>query len=213
MIYIYYTYISEEHHENLMKNELIKFSSNFQEKIKKYRRWQDGQLSLMGRLLLFKGIQEVYNLDYSDKKICYTKFNKPYFLDDSVQFNISHSGDIVICAFTKDTEIGIDIEKISSIEIDDFEPQFSKNEWDKIMNSNHSKETFFDYWSQKEAIIKAHGQGLSIPLKSFEIKENKTTINNDIFYLKKVNIDNHYKSYISQKESIQKIKVKEIKIQ
>ena len=77
MIYIYYAYISEENHENLLENEISRFSFDFQEKIKRYRRWQDAQLSLLGRILLLKGIKENYNQDYQNKKIQYTKYNKP----------------------------------------------------------------------------------------------------------------------------------------
>lgn len=200
MIYIYYTYISEEKHESLIKNELLKFPLDFQEKIKKYRRWQDAQLSLSGRLLLLQGIQEVYNLDYSDKNISYTKFNKPYFHNDFIHFNISHSGDIVICAIAKENEVGIDIEKISNIEILDFEKQFATNEWANIINSNAREETFFEFWAQKEAVIKAHGYGLTIPLQSFEILEDKTIINKEVYHLKELEIDEQYKCFISSKQ-------------
>lgn len=194
-----------------MKNELLKFSSDFQEKIKKYRRWQDAQLSLMGRSMLLKGIQENYNLDYSNKEISYTKFNKPYFHNHSIHFNISHSDDIVVCAITRKAEIGIDIEKISNIEILDFEAQFTDREWAKIINSNQSEITFFEYWAQKEAVIKSHGHGLTIPLKSFEISENETIINGEKFYLKEIKIDEQYKCYLSTKEYFENIKIKQIK--
>ncbi|QYS89919.1 4'-phosphopantetheinyl transferase superfamily protein [Flavobacterium davisii] len=200
MTHIYYAYISEEYHENFLKNELVKFPTVFQEKIKEYRKWQDAQLSLSGRVLLLQGIQEVYNLDYSDKEVCYTKFNKPYFLNDSIHFNISHSGDIVICAIAKENEVGIDIEKISNIEIVDFEKQFTTNEWAKIINSNAREETFFEFWAQKEAVIKAHGYGLTIPLQSFEILDNKTIINEEIYHLKELKIDEEYKCFISTKQ-------------
>jgi 4'-phosphopantetheinyl transferase len=194
-----------------MKNELVKFSSDFQDKVKKYRRWEDAQLSLKGRLLLLQGIQEVYNLDYSDQKIGYTKFNKPYFHDNSIHFNISHSGEIVICAFSKENEIGIDIEKVNDIDILDFEAQFTDSEWTRILTSNKSKETFFEHWAQKEAVIKSHGNGLSIPLKSFGISEKKTIINNENFYLKEIKVDNQYKCYLSLKENFDKITIKQIK--
>ena len=193
-----------------MRNDLRKFPLDFQEKIKRYKRWQDAQLSLMGRLLLLRGIQEIYNLDYTNKTIFYTEYNKPYFNQDSIHFNISHSGNRVICAITKRSEVGIDIEKISNIEIDDFEAQFSRNEWSKITHSSNQKKTFFDYWAQKEAVIKSHGHGLTIPLKSFEISENTTIINNQKFYLNEIKIDEEYKCYLSLKLSVDEIYIKQI---
>lgn len=210
MIYIYYSNISKENHENLLKNELVKFPTDFQEKIKRYRRWQDAQLSLFGRILLLRGIKEIYNQDYQDNEIQYTKYNKPYFEDDLIHFNISHSGNIIVCAITDKSEIGIDIEIITNIEIGDFKSQFTENEWNKIVLSNNKKEAFFDYWTQKEAVVKAYGYGLTIPLKSFEILENKTIINNEKFYLQELKIDTKYKCYLSLKVDFSEVLVKEI---
>jgi 4'-phosphopantetheinyl transferase len=193
-----------------MKNELMRFTSDFQDKIKRYKRWQDAQSSLLGRLLLLKGIQEIYQLDYTEKEISYTKFNKPFFVDDSIHFNISHSGSIVVCAITKKSALGIDIEKITTNEIEDFESQFSQKEWEKIISSENPKEAFFDYWAQKEAVIKSHGHGLTIPLKSFEILKNETIINDEKFYLRELKIDNEYKCYLSLNENFDDIKIKQI---
>ena len=212
MIYIYYSYLSEENHESLLKNDLPKFSADYQEKIKRYRRWQDAQLSLLGRILLFKGIEEIYKQKPHDKVIQHTKYNKPYFDDDLIQFNISHSGGIVVCALSDEHEIGIDIEIVTDIEIDDFKFQMTEKEWDKIIISSNKKDSFFDYWTQKEAVIKAHGHGLTIPLKSFEILDNTTKIKGEKFFLKEIKIDKKYKCYISLKTDISEISLKKYNI-
>ncbi|WP_428229045.1 hypothetical protein [Flavobacterium sp.] len=68
--------MSEENHENLLQNELSKFPFDFVKKIKKYKMWQDVQLSLLGRILLFRGIKEQYNIDLEEKDICYNAYNK-----------------------------------------------------------------------------------------------------------------------------------------
>ena len=73
-------------------------------------------------------------------------------------------------------DIGIDIEKIEPIKISDFKSQMTNNEWESVNNSKDTERSFFCYWSQKEAVIKTHGKGLTIPLKSFEVQNNKTTI-------------------------------------
>lgn len=212
MIHIYYSNIAEENHKDLLKNELVKFSIDFQNKIKRYRRWQDAQLSLLGRILLLKGINEIYNHDYQHKEIHYTKYNKPYFKDDFIQFNISHSGNIVVCAISDKSEIGIDIEMISDIEINDFKSQLTDNEMNKISLSNNKSDAFFEYWAQKEAVIKSHGHGLTIPLKSFEILENAAIINNEKLYLQEIKIDSQYKCYLSLKECISEVSIKQIQI-
>ena len=208
MIYVYYSYLSEENHESLLKDHLPKFSADFQQKIKKYRRWQDAQLSLMGRVLLFNGIEEIKKADLRDKEIKYTKFSKPYFEEDSVNFNISHSGEIVICAFCNEYEIGVDIEVITDMKINDFKFQMTESEWKRISLSKNKNNAFFDYWTQKEAVMKAYGQGLSMPLKSFEIFENTTNIKDEKFYLKEIEIDEYYKCYVSLNAHIDNVVLK-----
>ncbi|WP_337966365.1 4'-phosphopantetheinyl transferase superfamily protein [uncultured Flavobacterium sp.] len=208
MIYIYYSYLSEENHESLLKNNLHHFSEEYQNKIRRFRRWQDAQLSLLGRILLFEGIKEVGLFCPADKEIKFTKYNKPFFEDNLIQFNISHSGEIVVCALSLKNEIGIDIEIISDVTIDDFKFQMTENEWSEIINSNNKKSSFFSYWTQKEAVIKAHGHGLTIPLKSFEITEDSTIINGEKFYLKEIKIDEKYKCTVSLKTNFNEVVLK-----
>ena len=88
MIYIYYSYLSEENHESLLKNDLPQFPADYQEKINRFQRWQDAQLSLLGRILLFKGVKETYKQKPEAKEIIQTLYNKPYFEDNSVLFNM-----------------------------------------------------------------------------------------------------------------------------
>ena len=132
-----------------------------------------------------------------EQRINYTSFNKPYFINDSLKFNISHSGEIAVCAFSEHSEIGIDIEIMSDIQVNDFKDQMTEYEWKEIMRSDNSQEAFFTYWARKEAVIKAHGEGLSITLKSFEIISNRTILNEELFYVKEIGIEQGYKCFIS----------------
>lgn len=199
MISIYYSYLSESNHPHLLQKYLPVFSDKFQNKIRAYRRWQDAQLSLLGRCLLAEGVKAIQGLEMDEQKIEYTPFNKPYFTNSSLKFNISHSGEIVACAFSNHAEIGIDIEIIGDIQLNDFKDQMTEYEWNEIMRSGNNQEAFFSYWARKEAVIKAHGEGLSIPLQSFEIIDNRTLLNEELFYVKEVHIEQGYKCFISSK--------------
>jgi 4'-phosphopantetheinyl transferase len=194
----------------LFENELPKFSPDYQDRIRSYRRWQDAQLSLLGRVILFKAIEQIYNYDPSSKEILQTKYNKPYFKDDPVQFNISHSGEIVVCAICEKSLIGIDIEIISEISIEDCKWQMRENEWDTIISSDKIEESFFNYWTQKEAVIKANGLGLTIPLTTFEVLDGIAQINDQKFFLKEIKIDERYKCYISSDRDIDEFFLKKI---
>lgn len=199
MIYIYYTFLIEENHQNLLKNELPRFSADFIKKITRFRKWQDAQLSLLGRMLLFKSIKEIYNLELSPKNIIYNNYGKPYFKENPVHFSISHSGEIVVCAINDNFDIGIDIEKMSDRNIIDFETLIHPKEWLKIISSENQQIAFYEYWTKKEAIIKIYDDSLSNKFSDFETLNNTTVMKTDRFYFKKVEIDKNYICHIASK--------------
>ena len=66
------------------------------------------------------------------------------------------------------------------------------------------QKAFYNYWTQKEAVVKAHGKGLSIPLQSFEIKDNTTIIDTKTFYASKINLEEKYMCYVAYGQEINK---------
>ncbi|WP_420574957.1 4'-phosphopantetheinyl transferase family protein [Kordia sp.] len=208
---IFYVHIHQEVHQRLLQTYLHTFPEEIRTKILRFRRWQDAQLSLLGRLLLRYGLKMCQQSHLEDQ-IEYTAYNKPYFKNSDVRFNISHSGDIVICGISETEEFGIDIEVMDAITIDDFKMQMTDNEWLKIYNASNQQVAFYEYWTQKEAVIKAQGKGMSIALQSFEIQNQMTEIENRQYEVKELFIDTNYKCHIAFPEtavhkeiSIQKI--------
>ncbi|WP_340066788.1 4'-phosphopantetheinyl transferase family protein [Ascidiimonas aurantiaca] len=196
MVYIYYAYISQERHTLLFDRYAKGFPQAFIERLYRFRRWQDAQLSLIGWVLIQKGMQKLQKtFRYEDLQ--FTKYNKPYLANDTVQFNISHSGNIVVCAISPTHTIGIDVEVIHDIDPADFKSQMTLSEWKSIIGAKDQQRCFFEYWTQKESVIKAHGMGLSIPLQSFEVNDYGTRIGHMIFQVKKVELDKDYICHIS----------------
>lgn len=113
---------------------------------------------VLGRSLLKKGLEDFGEEDKIDK-IEYRKTGKPFLKD--VFFNISHSDSLVVCAISTEGEIGIDIEKVKPVELDDFKPWFTENEWKSINKPPSQLDNFYWYWTRKESIIKALGINLS----------------------------------------------------
>lgn len=213
-ILILYTKIQECNHKSLIQCNLSLFSKDYQEQLHRYRRWQDAQLSLMGRLLVKEGMI-YFNRDINLKKMSFTKYNKPYFKNSEIHFNISHSGEIAaVCMTNKADSIGIDVEKNDLMKIEDFVNQMTKREQKKVFNSDNPLDNFFIYWTQKEAVLKANGNGLSTPLKSFEIEDNKTLVDNKIFYVSQVELKEGYSCHIASQSKIDKknIIIKKINI-
>ncbi|WP_136668997.1 4'-phosphopantetheinyl transferase superfamily protein [Flavobacterium sp. H122] len=192
---ILYAQIDEERHSYLLEKYLHTFPEDFVSKVQKFRRWQDAQLSLLGRVLLDSGLKSYFNI--TNSKIIYNPKGKPFLHNQDVFFNISHTSDLVVCSIAN-FPVGIDVEKLDSkFEYNDFKYQMTKNEYEIIKNSTNTVESFYSYWTEKEAVIKAHGNGLQIPLNSFELKNQECLIDEETFYVKNVFINEKYKCNIA----------------
>lgn len=91
----------------------------------------------------------------------------------SLRFNLSHSGDITVFAFARDLDIGVDVEKIRTL--DDIEAIverfFCPEEAQEVLACSDADRplVFHTCWTRKEAFIKATGDGLSTALDSFRV--------------------------------------------
>lgn len=104
-------------------------------------------------------------------------WGKPFIASPShgthLQFNISHSADLALCAFTYNRRVGIDVEYMRD-GVDYMliaRQMFSEHEQAtlKSLPEAMQREAFFLCWSRKEAYVKARGEGLTIPLRQFEV--------------------------------------------
>jgi 4'-phosphopantetheinyl transferase len=90
-----------------------------------------------------------------------------------LEFNLSHSGSLVLYAFTHGVPVGIDVELIRDIPDADHlaENFFSATEIASLraLPPNRRLLAFLACWTRKEAFIKALGEGLTCPLDSFDV--------------------------------------------
>ena len=91
----------------------------------------------------------------------------------SLHFNLAHSGNIALYAFTLDREVGVDVEYMrAGIDCAELaQHYFSPSEKMQLLSLPvaQREEAFFVCWSRKEAYIKARGKGLSLPLDQFDV--------------------------------------------
>ena len=97
---------------------------------------------------------------------------KPLLATEDLAFNLSHTGDHAIVAVSGKGNLGVDLEKIrDNAPIEDlalrcFSPQ-EYQQWQQYA-AELRMTSFFHLWAQKEAFLKAHGGGMTIPLKDFD---------------------------------------------
>lgn len=104
----------------------------------------------------------------------YGSFGKPELADGpKIHFNVSHSGDVALIAFARCAEVGVDVERIRPMnDLNEMVNQvFSSAEQQQLseLPPGLMVESFYSGWTRKEAVVKALGDGLQIPLKSFDV--------------------------------------------
>lgn len=103
----------------------------------------------------------------------------PGLVDMPIRFNLSHTDGLVICGVVLHHDLGVDVEyrERKNAGLNVAEHYFSAREVDALckLPVSEQRNRFFDYWTLKEAYIKARGMGLSLPLDqfSFHIEGNR----------------------------------------
>ena len=101
------------------------------------------------------------------------KYGKPFLESNKLHFNLSHSQDLALYAFSCNGPVGVDIEFCrEQVNWEELARRFfSECEQEQIFSlpATERKLAFFRCWSRKEAFIKAIGQGLSFPLHDFDV--------------------------------------------
>ena len=190
LIHILCAKISEDIPEDVYQRCLRFLPGALRDKHFKYRRWQDRAANLYSKILLVRGLER-FGFDHKVlENLQYTGHGRPH-LPGGIDFNISHSGDYMLCAVTNEMRVGIDIEQINPVEFSDFTDLMSEDQWRTIRASANPLKAFFTFWAIKESIIKADGRGLSIPLNDIIITKD-TAFYETRWYLQELNIDEGY---------------------
>jgi 4'-phosphopantetheinyl transferase len=185
MIYLIFAQIDQPLSTLEFEKYLSQLTPEMQQKVNHKLRWEDSHLSLLGKILLDelavrffqrKGI--LYDVEYS----CH---GRPY-VEGILDFNISHTENLVVCGLSDTNTLGVDVEKVRDVDLSLFQEVFSEKEWERITFEANAKEQFFRFWTQKEAGIKANGRGLSLPLRQLSLQEGKILIENQSWSIKEI---------------------------
>lgn len=154
----------EQYKNALSEKELAKISFFEFEKVKDSYAIRQGALRIL--LSAYLDIPpKVLNIGCQKK-------GKPYSIDDpGLYFNMSNSGKMAVFVFSRDSEVGIDIEHIRSLtDLDEMITRnFTVNEI-KFINAKPTDRVsrFFRFWTIKESYLKAIGEGVRLPPENLE---------------------------------------------
>ncbi len=104
---------------------------------------------------------------------------RPHFIEPlrHLETGWSHSGDALLVALGEDVELGVDVERVHPRPraMDVARRFFHADEaaWLQAQPETAREPAFFRLWCAKEAVLKAHGQGLSFGLHRLVFAESQ----------------------------------------
>ena len=138
---------------------------------------KDSNHWIVARGILRSLLGRYVNIAPSQLRFGSNAYGKPFLvfpaLSPQLQFNVSHSQDLALFAFTYNRQVGIDVEyKRADVNYEALaKVSFSPNEQARLHSLQYDlkQEAFFNCWTRKEAYIKARGEGFSIPTDQFDV--------------------------------------------
>lgn len=209
MVKIFITKFDQPLVETIYNRYKASLPRDLQEKNAKFLRWQDRHSHLLGKLLF----QEAFRTtglkgdvwDYLE----YNSYKRPCLSVEGYDINLSHSGDYVICAIGEDIRLGIDIEKMKTVEIENFTNIMSTSQYQKIKNSQDQLLEFYRYWTFMESVVKAEGKGMFIPLDQLQVVNNTVQYDQNLWRIQEIDIAEGYKSALAT-DRISEFEIREL---
>ena len=165
----------EQVSDDLLGRYFDLLSDEERQRNQRYHFAQDRRRDLIARALLRSQLAE--RLSTEPQSLIFTrgKHGKPALVSSDpsasyLQFNLSHAGDWIVLALAG-KPVGVDIEytprdnDVMAIA----DRYFFGNEINQLksFNEDEQRQRFFDYWTLKEAYMKARGEGISLGLNNF----------------------------------------------
>ncbi|TDS13866.1 4'-phosphopantetheinyl transferase family protein [Sphingobacterium paludis] len=210
MLTLYYSKLDLKTRDEDFMSNLLVLPLAIQQRILKLKSIEEQCSSLTGYLLLRNGLKE-QALRPSLDTLKYTEYGKPYF-DEDIQFNISHSHNHVVCAFSTQGKVGVDIERIRPIDYRNFKKVFREDEWSRIKSSADPVQTFFHIWTAKESILKADGRGLNAPLRNIFIGIDHCKLEGALWYCRTIPLFESFIVQIATETNADEITIREMNI-
>jgi len=141
---------------------------------------RDRRAFLLTRALVRTTLSRYAGVAPGDWRFIANVHGRPEILDrpagvPDLRFNLSHTEGLIACAVAIGREVGVDVEHTSRHLTHDVAGRFfapAEVTDLRSLPADEQPRVFFDYWTLKEAYIKARGFGLALPLADFAFKLN-----------------------------------------
>jgi len=146
------------------------------ERIYRFAREPDRRRGLMACALTRAALARHTGVEPAAMRFTRDRLGKPELVDPprtGLSFNISHTGELVLCGVSRAGSVGVDVErhdrKLNDLAL--ARRFFAPDEAAALeaVPPAGRRRAFFELWTLKEAYVKACGRGLSMPLNHFAI--------------------------------------------
>ena len=143
----------------------------------RFRFERDRRRFVVGRGVLRTILGRYLGVEPGQMQFRYDPRGKPHLAEAvggcGLQFNLAHSHELALYAFTRDREIGVDLEYVRPMpDAEEIAARFfstRENAVFRVLPKSQKLEAFYNCWTRKEAYLKAIGDGLARPLDQFDV--------------------------------------------
>jgi 4'-phosphopantetheinyl transferase len=136
----------------------------------RYLRYEDSLRHLLGRALLRRAAAHYGGMETS-LPMGANPWGKPQLAGCSIGCNVSHAGNQVWVAVSSYEHVGIDVESATAPpDFRDIATGFHAEETRALRNAADPGLATMRCWTRKEAVAKAIGMGLSLPLDAYAVE-------------------------------------------
>lgn len=114
-----------------------------------------------------------------------------------LDFNLSHSGDYVVCAVAAQGRVGIDVEQLREIQLGDFQDILASSAFERILSSTSRRQDFFREWTRLEAVLKADGRGLQAAAKAVDCGGSTAVLDGEEWHLHEIALGAEYACHVA----------------
>ncbi len=175
-----------------------------------FHRPADRHDRLLARLLLRHLLQTRFGFTADCLERIRLDENRRPFINREIDFNISHSGGLVICAVAENLRLGIDVEKIAPVNLADYATFLSRDEYRKLQSAAAPEKEFFAFWTTRESLLKADGHGLPLETELHQAPDNACFIASRQYFATRLDLPPGYVGHLAADHATSRPRCREI---
>ncbi len=139
----------------------------------RFRLERDRQRFVIARGALRLILGRYLSLPAMEIALAYGPNGKPSLAGPGPRFSVAHCEDLALVALAQATELGVDVERLNrELDVAPLIAHFGSTQERAefaALGPQEQRSAFLHWWTRKEALLKAVGGGLSLPLDGFDV--------------------------------------------